>query len=50
MHKARSLANVYYQRKMGINFPLYCPESWAIEIIGEKEFQQLKNMEVNENG
>ena len=47
MHKARSLALVYYWRRMGIDFPMYCPENWAIEIIGENEFKKLKNMEVN---
>ena len=41
MHKARSLANVYYWRKKGIDFPLNCPKEWAVEIIGEEEFNKL---------
>lgn len=46
MHKARSLANVYYQRRMGVDFPLNCPKEWAVEIIGEEEYEKLKVMEV----
>ena len=49
MHKARSLANVYYWRKKGIDFPLNCPKDWAIEIIGEEEYNKLKKMELNAN-
>ena len=47
MHKARTLANVYHWKRMGIDFSNNCPKEWAIEIIGEKEFEKLKNMEVD---
>lgn len=45
MHKARSLACVYYWRRMGKDFPLNCPKEWAVEIIGEEEYERLANME-----
>ena len=46
MHKARSLATYYYQHKIGnTKFKLYCPKEWAIEIIGEEEYNNLLNME-----
>lgn len=46
MHKARSLATYYHQRKIGnTEFKLYCPKEWAIEIIGEEEYNNLLNME-----
>lgn len=50
MHKARSLANVYYWNKLyqknGENktFEMNCPEDWAIPIIGEDEYQYLLNL------
>ena len=47
MHKARVLANVYYWRRMGIDFPMNCPKDWGVEIIGEEEFEKLKSMEVD---
>lgn len=50
MHKARSLANVYYWRRMGVDFPLNCPKEWAVEIIGEEEYEKLNMMEVSQNG
>ena len=50
MHKARSLATVYYQRSKGNDYPLNCPKDWAVEIIGEEEFNRLSTMEVNTNG
>lgn len=51
MHKARSLANVYfwnkYYRKNNIKkrFKMYCPEDWALEIIDESEYVMLKDLE-----
>ena len=50
MHKARSLATVYYHRLIGKEYPLYCPKEWAIEIIGEEEYNKLYTMEVTEIG
>lgn len=47
MHKARSLANVYfwnkYYQKNGIDkkFKMYCPKEWALKIISEKEYDML---------
>lgn len=47
MHKARSLANVYfwnmYYRKNGIDkkFKMYCPKEWALNTISEEEFNML---------
>lgn len=47
MHKARSLANVYYwnkyYQKRGENkkFKMHCPEDWAVPIIGEDEYKCL---------
>ena len=47
MHKARSLANVYYwntwYRKQGKKerFEMYCPKEWALEIISEEEYNNL---------
>ena len=41
MHKARALANVYYWRRRGKEYALDCPKSWAVEIIGEEEFDKL---------
>lgn len=48
MHKARSLANVYYwnkyYRKNGIDnvFDLFCPDEWALEIVTEDELNKIK--------
>lgn len=44
MHKARVLANVYYWRRRGEEFPLNVPKEWALEIISEEEYEKLKNM------
>ena len=50
MHKARSLANVYYWNKFFIenNIPAYmpmnCPKEWALEIISEEEYNYLTNL------
>lgn len=47
MHKARSLANVYYwntwYRKQGKQerFVMHCPKEWALEIISEEEYNKL---------
>lgn len=48
MHKARVLANVYYQRRKGKNFPMHCPKEWAVEIIGETEFNKLNSMKAGD--
>ena len=48
MHKATVLAQVYYRnlafQKAGKKMPLAmnCPKDWAVEIIGEEEFQRLE--------
>lgn len=47
MHKARVLANVYYWRRRGVEYPMNCPKDWAIEIIGEEEYEKLNNMKTN---
>lgn len=44
MHKARSLANVYYWNKVGKSMKMYCPEEWAVPIIGEEEYNMLKEV------
>lgn len=44
MHKARALANVYYQRRMGNDFANHCPKEWAIPIIGEEEYEKINSM------
>lgn len=47
MHKARVLANVYYWNKLFRNhglpdrYPMHVPHDWAVEIVGEAEFQAL---------
>lgn len=47
MHKARSLANVYFWNKYyrSINSPdrfeMHCPEEWAVPIIGKEEYEYL---------
>ena len=51
MHKARSLANVYFwnryyiSKNMDKRFKMYCPEEWALEIIDEDEYKLLKELE-----
>lgn len=48
MHKARSLANVYFwnswYRKTGQKkrFAMHCPEEWALKIIGREEYEMLR--------
>jgi len=50
MHKARSLANVYfwntYYRKNNIDkrMTMYCPKEWALKIISEDEYNMLYNL------
>lgn len=50
MHKARSLANVYFWNKYYRNidsdkhFPLYCPDEWALNIISQDELDMLKTL------
>lgn len=53
MHKARSLANVYYWNKVYAQngeldengkpkkFKMHCPKEWAVPIIGEEEYFYL---------
>ena len=47
MHKARSLANVYfwnmYYKKNNIDkkFKMYCPKEWALNIISDEEYNML---------
>lgn len=51
MHKARSLANVYFWNKYYLKtkssrtFTMHCPKEWALQIISEKEYEMLKKME-----
>ena len=47
MHKARVLANYYYQNKMGGNYPFLMNKQDAIDIIGEDETNYLMEL-VNE--
>ena len=54
MHKARSLANVYFWNKYYIknnideNFKMYCPKEWTLQIIDEDEYDYLKELERSE--
>lgn len=54
MHKARSLANVYFWNtwyaKTGSTqrFPMHCPQEWALAIIDSQEFKMLKNLSEKE--
>ena len=47
MHKARSLANVYFwnmyykKNKIDNKFKMYCPEEWALKIITKDEYNML---------
>lgn len=51
MHKARSLANVYfwnqYYKKHNINkvFKMNCPDEWALPIVGLEELEILKKLQ-----
>ena len=51
MHKARSLANVYFWNRYYIKnnkndvFVMHCPKEWALEIISEQEYNMLKKLE-----
>ena len=55
MHKARSLANVYYWNKLyqknktNKTFKMHCPKEWAIPIIGEDEYEYLLTLGGNTN-
>lgn len=44
MHKARVLANYYYQNKMGGNYPFLINRQDAIDIIGEDETNYLMEL------
>ncbi len=44
MHKARVLANYYYQNKMGGNYPFLINKQDAINIIGENETNYLMEL------
>ena len=44
MHKARSLAIVYYWNNVGKFMKMYCPEELAVPIIGEEEYNMLKEV------
>ena len=49
MHIAASLASVYYWNKVLLKhneefrLPVYCPEEWAIPIIGKDEYESIVN-------
>ena len=49
MHIAASLASVYYWNKVLLKhneefkLPVYCPEEWAIPIIGKNEYELIVN-------
>ena len=50
MHKARSLANVYYWNKFYKKhnedkvFEMHCPKEWALNIITEEEYNKLLDL------
>lgn len=50
MHKARSLANVYFWNKWYVKtgapdrFKMHCPKAWALPVIGEEEYGYLLNI------
>ena len=51
MHKARVLANMYYWKKMNQEYIVEFPKDWAIEIIGEQEYNNLLTLcQTNEKG
>ena len=47
MHKASSLASAYYWNKVlikhnePVRVPVYCPEEWAVPIIGQEEYDMI---------
>ena len=47
MHKARVMAMAYYHNRIHRlrgeteRFPLNIPEEWAVEIVGQEEFEGL---------
>lgn len=51
MHRARALANVYYwnrfyqKRGLDLCFENRMPKEWAVPIIGEEEWRELKKLE-----
>lgn len=51
MHKAASLANVYYYNKfykkhgMDKKLEMHCPKDWAVAIIGEDEYNMLYELQ-----
>lgn len=51
MHKAASLANVYYwnnfYKKFNMNkkVKMHCPKEWAVPIIGEEEYNMLYELQ-----
>jgi radical SAM peptide maturase (CXXX-repeat target family) len=54
MHKARSLANVYFWNKWYQKedsnkvFEMHCPKEWALEIIPEEEYDMLLGLSTRE--
>jgi radical SAM peptide maturase (CXXX-repeat target family) len=50
MHKARSLANVYYwnmyyqKNNIDKKFKMHCPKDWALKIISEDEYNMLLDL------
>lgn len=49
MHKATSLANVYYWNKKGVPFKMNLSKEDAIRIVGEEEYKRLKELEEQTN-
>lgn len=53
MHKARSLANVYYwntwyrKQNKDERFEMHCPKEWALEIISEEEYDKLLKLSLS---
>lgn len=45
MHKARVLANAYYQAKRGVPYDLVMPKEMALEIVSSNEYNKLKEMQ-----
>lgn len=56
MHKARSLANVYFWNKyyeltgQDKKFEMHCPEEWAVPIIGREEYEYLLKLSGGKEG
>lgn len=54
MHKARSLANVYYwnrwyrKSEQEKRFEMHCPEEWALQIVEEEEYRMLLALSAKE--